>query len=250
MHFEKTECIFLFFTYNVLVKLMIKMYFKPRLKRPPPIRAKRFVPKGKANTIIFRVVSVFLIISILTVICDIKMRPIIETVGGTALKNSLSNVLDRTVNEIVDELGVKYGEMVNIERNSDGTIAAITLNSSYINGYKADLSDGCSDRLAKFDKTTVPIPMSSIIGFAVFDNPMFNIDVTATIYGFAVTDVESKFESAGINQTRHTIYLNVQASAHAYMGLCHLNESVDETIILVETIIVGKVPQSYYVRTN
>ena len=250
MYFEKTECIFLFFTYNVLVKLMIKMYFKPRLKRPPPIRAKRFVPKGKANTIIFRVVSVFLIISILTVICDIKMRPIIETVGGTALKNSLSNVLDRTVNEIVDELGVKYGEMVNIERNSDGTIAAITLNSSYINGYKADLSDGCSDRLAKFDKTTVPIPMSSIIGFAVFDNPMFNIDVTATIYGFAVTDVESKFESAGINQTRHTIYLNVQASAHAYMGLCHLNESVDETIILVETIIVGKVPQSYYVRTN
>lgn len=229
---------------------MIKMYFKPRLKRPPPIRAKRFVSKRKANTIIFRVVSVFLIISILTVICDIKMRPIIETVGGTALKNSLSNVLDRTVNEIVDELGVKYGEMVNIERNTDGSIAAITMNSSYINGYKADLSDGCSDRLAKFDKTTVPIPISSIIGFAFLDNQMFNIDVTATIYGFAVTDVESKFESAGINQTRHTIYLNVQASAHAYMGLCHLNESVDETIILVETIIVGEVPQSYYVRTD
>lgn len=229
---------------------MIKMYFKPRLKRPPPIRAKRFVSKRKTNTIIFRALSVFLIMSIITVICDIKTRPIIETVGGTALKNSLSNVLDRTVNEIVDELGVKYGEMVNIERNSDGTIAAITMNSSYINGYKADLSDGCSDRLSKFDKTTVPIPISSIIGFAFLDNQMFNIDVTATIYGFAVTDVESKFESAGINQTRHTIYLNVQASAHAYMGLCHLNESVDETIILVETIIVGEVPQSYYVRTN
>ena len=178
------------------------------------------------------------------------MRPIIETVGGTALKNSLANVLDRTVNEIVDELGVKYGEMVNIERNPDGTIAAITLNSSYINGYKADLSDGCSDRLAKFDKTTVPIPMSSLIGLAFFDNPIFNIDVTATIYGFAVTDVVSKFESAGINQTRHIIYLDVQASAHAYMGLCHLNERVDETIILVETIIVGEVPQSYYVRAN
>ena len=56
------------------------------------------------------------------------------------------------------------------------------------------------------------------------------------------------FESAGINQTRHRIYLNVQASAHAYMGLCHLNESVDETIILVETIIVGEVPQTYYIR--
>ncbi len=226
------------------------MYFKPRFKRPPPIRAKRFVSKRKVNIIIFRVVSVFLVLTIISVICDIKMRPVLETVGGTALKNSLSNVLDRTVNEIVDELGVRYGEMVNIEKNPDGSIAAITLNSSYINGYKADLSDGCSDRLADFDKMSVPVPMSSIIGLAFFDNPIFNIDVTATIYGFAVTDVTSKFESAGINQTRHTIYLEVKASAHAYMGLVHLNESVDETIILVETIIVGEVPQSYYVRSN
>lgn len=229
---------------------MIKMYFKPRFKRPPPIRAKRFISKQKTNTIIFRIVSVWLLISVVTVICDIKMRPVLETVGGTALKNSLSNVLDRTVNEIVDELGVRYGDMVNIEKNPDGSIGAITLNSSYINGYKADLSDGCSDRLSNFDEMSVPVPMSSIIGLAFFDNPIFNIDVKATIYGFAVTDVTSKFESAGINQTRHTIYLEVKASAHAYMGLVHLNESVDETIILVETIIVGQVPQSYYVRSN
>ena len=59
--------------------------------------------------------------------------------------------------------------------------------------------------------------------------------------------IVSKFESAGINQTRHTIYLEVKASAHAYMGLCRLNESVDETVILVETIIVGTVPDTYYI---
>ncbi|MBR4286945.1 MAG: hypothetical protein IKT55_04495 [Clostridia bacterium] len=229
---------------------MIKMYFKPRFKRPPPVRARLVFSKRKANTVLFRVASVFLVLSIVTVICDIKMRPVLETVGGTALKNSLSNVLDGTVNKIVDDIGVRYGDMVNIEKNPDGTIAAVTLNSSYINGYKADLSDRCSDRLADFDKMSVPVPLSSIIGLAFFDNPIFNIDVTATIYGFAVTDVTSKFESAGINQTRHTIYLDVKASAHAYMGLVHLNESVDETIILVETIIVGEVPQSYYVRND
>jgi hypothetical protein len=31
------------------------------------------------------------------------------------------------------------------------------------------------------------------------------------------------------------------------MGLCHLNETVDETIILVETIIIGDVPNSFYI---
>lgn len=226
---------------------MIKLYFKPRFKRPPPIRAKRFYFKNKRNTLLFRFGAGLLSFFILCVLADMRLRPIVQTVGGNALKNSLTNVVDGAVNDIVDELGVRYGEMVNIERNPDGTIAAVTLNSSYINGYKADLSDACSDKLSNFDKTTVPIPIGSIIGGSFFNGRGFNINVNATIYGFAVTDVISKFESAGINQTRHTIYLDVKASAHAYMGLCRLNESVDETIILVETIIVGTVPETYYI---
>lgn len=227
---------------------MIKLYFKPKFKRPPPIRARRFYFKNKKETILFRIISLVLVFAIITVLCDMKLRPVIQTVGGSALKNTLSNVLDGAVNDMVDELGVRYGDMVNIEKNPDGTIAAITLNSSYINGYKADLSDGCSDRLAQFTETVVPVPVGSLIGGSFFNGKGFCFNVEATIYGFAVTDVVSKFESAGINQTRHTIYLDVTASAHAYMGLCHLNESVDETIILVETIIVGTVPQSYYLR--
>lgn len=226
---------------------MIKFYFKPRLKRPPPIIAKRLYFKKRRNTIAFRLSAVGLVLVILCVLLDIRLRPIVETVGSNALKNSLSNVVDGAVNDMVDELGVKYGKMVNIERNPDGTIAALTFNNTYINGYKADLSDGCSDRLSKFDKTVVPIPVGSLIGISFFNGRGFNINVRATIYGFAVTDVVSKFESAGINQTRHTIYLEVKASAHAYMGLCRLEESVDETIILVETIIVGTVPDTYYI---
>lgn len=229
---------------------MIKLYFKLRLKRPPPVIARRFFSKKKRETLIFRIVAGVLVFSIITVLCDMKLRPIIKTVGGSALKNTLSNVLDGAVNDMVDELGVRYGDMVDIEKNADGTIAAITLNSTYINGYKTELSDGCSDRLSQFTETVVPVPIGALIGGSFFNGKGFCIDVDATIYGFAVTDVVSKFESAGINQTRHTIYLNVTASAHAYMGLCHLNESVDETIILVETIIVGTVPQSYYVRED
>ncbi|MBO5895707.1 MAG: sporulation protein YunB [Clostridia bacterium] len=189
-----------------------------------------------------------LVISIITVLMDLKMRPIIETVGGTALKNSLSNVLDGAVNEMVDDLGVRYEDMVDVQKDGNGNIVAVKLNSTAINGYKTEISDGCSDKLGEFTETTVPIPLGSLIGGSFFNGKGFCINVDATIYGFAVTDVVSEFEGAGINQTRHRIYLNVQASAHAYMGLCHLNESVDETIILVETIIVGEVPQTYYIR--
>ncbi len=232
-----------------MVILMVRIYFKPLLKRRLPIKAKRLLPVNKYKLLVYKIVVVFLIISIISVLVDIKLRPVIQTVGGNALKNTLSNVLDGTVNEMVDSLGIKYNDMVNIEKNNDGTIAAITLNSTCVNGYKADISDGCSDKLSNFNETVVPVPLGSIIGGAFFNGRGACMEICATIYGFAVTDVISRFESAGINQTRHTIYLNVSASAHAYMGLCHLNETVDETIILVETIIVGTVPESYYHRS-
>ena len=228
---------------------MVKIYFKPKIRRPP-VRARRLFSVDKRKTVLFRLAVCFLVFSILFVLCDIRLRPILQTVGGNALKNTLSNVLDGTINEMVDELDIKYSEMVKIEKNKDGYISAITLNNTCINGYKADISDGCSDKLSNFTETVVPVPVGSLIGGAFFNGRGSCINIRATIYGFAVTDVISKFESAGINQTRHTIYLNVEASAHAYMGLCHLNESVDETIILVETIIVGTVPESYYVRTE
>lgn len=227
---------------------MVRFYFKPKIKRAPPVKAKWFLSREKRKTMLFRALAGFMVFSIISVLCDMRLRPVLQTVGGNALKNTLSNVLDGTINEMVDELGVRYGDMVNIQKNPDGSIAAITMNSTYINGYKADISDGCSDKLGNFTETVVPIPIGSIIGGAFFNGRGACIEVPATIYGFSITDVESKFESAGINQTRHTIYLNVEASAHAYMGLCHLNESVDETIILVETIIVGTVPDSYYIR--
>lgn len=178
------------------------------------------------------------------------MRPIIKMVGGDALKNSLSNVLDGAINDIVDDLGVKYSSMVDIQKDEEGKIIAITLNATCINAYKTEIADKCSDRLSHFNEATVRVPIGSLFDIAIFNGKGFMIESNATIYGFAVTDVISEFESAGINQTRHIIYLEVKASAHAYMGLCYLNETVDETIILVETIIVGEVPESYYIRSQ
>ena len=228
---------------------MVKFYFKPVFRRKPILKAKPLRLKGRRETIVFRIVVAILIFSIITVVTDMKMRPIIKTVGGNALKNSLSNVLDGAINDIVDDLGIKYSNMVSIQKNDEGKIVAITLNATYINAYKTEIADKCSDRLSQFNEAIVSVPIGSLFDIAIFNGKGFMVESNATIYGFAVTDVISEFQSAGINQTRHIIYLEVKASAHAYMGLCYLNETVDETIILVETIIVGEVPESYYIRS-
>ena len=115
---------------------MIRFYFSPYVKRRMPIRAKRLVNKSKYKLVIYKIIVVLLILSIISVLCDIKLRPIIQTVGGNALKNTLSNVLDGTVNEMVDSLGVKYSDMVNIEKNNYITLMNNNLENLKIELYK------------------------------------------------------------------------------------------------------------------
>lgn len=55
---------------------------------------------------------------------------------------------------------------------------------------------------------------------------------------------ESKFESAGINQTRHKIYLKVEAKVRAVVPFQNKEIDVYCEIPVAETIIVGKIPST------
>ena len=63
--------------------------------------------------------------------------------------------------------------------------------------------------------------------------------------GNIVTSYESIFESAGINQTRHTIYLEAKTQVKVVIPLTTSTKEVKSQIPICETIIVGDVPQSY-----
>ena len=58
------------------------------------------------------------------------------------------------------------------------------------------------------------------------------------------TSYESKFESAGINQTRHKIYLNVVAKIRLRLPLQNQDIEVSTQIPVSDTIIVGKIPNT------
>ena len=57
--------------------------------------------------------------------------------------------------------------------------------------------------------------------------------------------VKDQFEQAGINQTRHRIYLQVNSPIRMAVPLIGKEINVVTTIPMAETIIVGEVPDTY-----
>ena len=55
----------------------------------------------------------------------------------------------------------------------------------------------------------------------------------------------TEFESAGINQTRHKIYLSLRTTVRLVIPSGARQVSLGSQVLIAESIIVGEVPQSY-----
>ncbi len=64
--------------------------------------------------------------------------------------------------------------------------------------------------------------------------------------GNVETDLVSQFSEAGINQTLHRIYLNVNCKVTILTPFDSIEETITNQVLLAEAVIMGEVPSTYY----
>lgn len=64
--------------------------------------------------------------------------------------------------------------------------------------------------------------------------------------GSVITNLKSKFESVGINQTLHQIYLEVSCKVTIVMPYDSIEADIVNQVLMTESIIVGEIPEAYY----
>lgn len=62
------------------------------------------------------------------------------------------------------------------------------------------------------------------------------------------TNLSSEFTDNGINQTLHRIYLDIDTNINIITPFNVIGSSYKTRVLLVESIIVGKVPESYTIN--
>ena len=61
-----------------------------------------------------------------------------------------------------------------------------------------------------------------------------------------MSKVNSEFVSKGINQTIHKINLDLNCKVSILTPIETISETIEATVLLAETVIVGEVPENYY----
>lgn len=202
-----------------------------------------FKLKISKKRLIISLVWVLLVVVVIIVFSFMVNPVIMDTVEiksrALATRAMNSSVADVVMNSIV------YDDLVNIVSDEFGNISMIQANSLAINNLSKDLAQTCEVRIGEFGKEGVTIPIGTFTGVPLLVGRGPRVNVKMTPVGSVICKFVSHFETAGINQTVHKIYVNISATVSVIMPLSSRSFKAEQEVLISESVIVGQVPEVY-----
>ena len=175
----------------------------------------------------------------------IKLSNTVIDISDNAVKSRCAILISRAIYDEIDKSGVEYDSLISLQKDGEGNITALTTKIAPVNKLKSNLSLNILENLSEIKTLEIAVPVGNIIGVDVFSG--FGPDVKVKIIpsGNVFVDFENKFESSGINQTRHQIIMKIKANVLVLSSTKRKNVSLETSVCIAETVIVGKVPESF-----
>ena len=174
-------------------------------------------------------------------------RMLIE-IGEASYKGVLSTASYYAIEKTLDDK-FNYEELFTVHKDSSGKISMITSDSYKFNTLTTSLAENVSVYMTEYVNRGVDVPLGVFTGIKLIQGFGRPIKMKLIAIHSVKCDVISKFESAGINQTRHTLYLSVTPDVSVVTRVSSKNISDNITVMLYDNIIIGEVPEVYLAGT-
>ena len=208
------------------------------------ILLKKRKDKIKKNIFIFILIFILSILIGSFIYIDDKLRPTITVIAETKAEELANKSINKAVSSVIDN-NIKYENLINVKTGEDGNIVMMQANSIIMNEIASKVALEIQSEMKKIKTTSTYIPIGTAIGSPLLAKYGPKIKVSIEPIGTVYVDFGTDFESSGINQTRHRIYLKTKTQVKVVVPLTTSTKEVKIQIPICETVIVGDVPQSY-----
>lgn len=197
------------------------------------------------------IVAVVLAIVATTVFSYFKgnILPVVLTMSEATVKELAVNAINSATHMVLDEK-LPYDDFVTITKDNEGKIELLQMNTVKINRLTRDLANLCQANIERIEEQTIQLPIGAFTGSVVLSGFGPNIDIALMPIGSVMCDFVSIFEEVGINQTRHSIYININTSISLVLPVSSVPVNTCTTVLVCDNIIVGDVPNFYVSGAN
>lgn len=171
------------------------------------------------------------------------ISPTIVNIADEEIKKRTVSILNKTILEEYSDK-FNYDKVIKVEKDSEGNIIMLRADTLKMNQIACDVAIRAQEELKNAGSIDIKIPVGYILRNNIISNIGPKVTVKAQPIGSIDTEYSSKFQSEGINQTKHSIYINVKTNVRVIFPMNVNKLEVKTQIPLAETIIVGKVPST------
>ena len=203
--------------------------------------------RSRTNRIVRRAVlfaGVLLVIGLLVALYCSVTGIMLSVIEETMRARTAAAVNEAVFETLAD--GTRYEDLVTVERDAQGEIRAIFANSYEVNRIARDTAYLSQKKLQAMGEEGIAIPLGAFSGIEALSGfgpagTIRLIPVAVVTCGFV-----SEFAEAGINQTRHSLLLEVTAEISvALPGRKEIFSTTSE-VLVAESVLVGEVPEIYF----
>lgn len=205
----------------------------------------RYLRLTGRQRVLFWLTGIFALLLALTVAVVLHMKPVVVDLATARTSNAVNRIVVAAVNDAVDSGRIDYEQLVDFDKDAEGHVTALRSNMAAFNRLQASIADDILQRMAEVSSTDLAIPIGTLTGSPLLAGRGPCLRVRMQSVGTATARFDNQFSSAGINQTRHRIILNVDVHVSILLPGLTTYTKVSNEISVAETVIVGSVPETY-----
>lgn len=197
------------------------------------------------NRIIFRAVCLLISVLIGVLLADAKLRPAIFELAAAEARSEAARRINSAVEGILMKEGMAYGDIVAVSRGESGAVTGITTDIVKMNLFKSKVTNAVERSFSTDEILEVTVPLGSATGIALFSGWGPYLKVKMRAVAVTESDFDNVFETAGINQTQHSVMLSLSTKIVLTLSGRRITEKLETSFCVAQTVIVGTVPDYY-----
>lgn len=204
-------------------------------------------PKKKMKKIKMITMAVILGFSVVVIsfiyYFDKVVQPTVMLVADSEMRARVVEIINKNIVSVY-ESKFNYDDIISVEKDSNGKVVMLRADTVKLNALATEVAILSQQEIKEVGSIGVKMPLGYITKNNLLSYYGPSITVKMEPIGRVETSYDSVFESAGINQTRHKIYINVKTDLKIILPLTNREVEVKHEIPVAETVIVGDIPRT------
>ncbi len=192
----------------------------------------------------FRLFCFFLAFLILAAYLYVSSNRIMEEIAEKQFSSLISSASYNSIDKLVDT-EYDYKSLMNIEKNAAGEIQMIVTDSRKVNEFSKKSAVNAYNFLTEKTAEGVDIPVMAFTGIRLISGFGAKIKMKLISVSSVKCEIISEIANAGINQTRHSLYLKIYSTVDIITRTGSKRAKDEISVLVYDNLIVGKVPYAY-----